>query len=110
MRPSFERCCDSADRRYPSRAVEKNSAIANLRRRRLVGTERERDRLLIHCRRAGRGKEQPSLAGGMKSGLHVESQFLIPSHHSDWDNVSGCDEERGIQHIFWLSYLLPADL
>src|SRR5947207_606137 len=46
----------------------------------------------------------------MKSGLHVESQFLIASHHSDRDGVAGGDEERGIQHIFRLSYFLPAYL
>src|SRR4029077_611286 len=46
----------------------------------------------------------------MKSRLHTESQFLISAHHSNRNDVSGSDEERGIQHIFRLSYSLPADL
>src|SRR6266850_2389761 len=46
----------------------------------------------------------------MHSCLHTESQFLIPTHHSDWHNVAGSDEERSVKHIFWLSYFLPAYL
>src|SRR5258708_2501406 len=46
----------------------------------------------------------------MQSCRHTESQFLIPTHHSDWHDVAGSDEERGVKHIFWLSYFLPAYL
>src|SRR4030095_1977562 len=42
--------------------------------------------------------------------LHAESQLLIPTHHNDWHDVAGGDEEPGIKHIFWLSYFLPAYL
>src|SRR5207244_12305877 len=55
-------------------------------------------------------KQHSAPAGGMKSCLHTESQFLISAHHSNRNDVSGSDEERGIQYIFRLRYSLPADL
>src|SRR5262245_57622825 len=46
----------------------------------------------------------------MKFGLHLESQFLISSHHRDRNAVTCGDEKGCIQHIFWFSHFFPAYL
>jgi hypothetical protein len=42
--------------------------------------------------------------------MDMENHLLIAPHYCDRDGVARSNEERGIQHIFWLGHSFAANL